>query len=467
MTFLNSAGLLNMGNADAVKNASSTVSTQDFQANQSDEFAQALRKQLQQANKPASTMVPPADAKNKQPVKENQQAQAAQTNNNVKNEPAPKEQPKTNTATAKDKNADDGKTDQNKEVKDQAATAEDAAGVDETALDRKKRLISNLQATDLQATDPTTAGISPWMQSMTAMIAMRQSSGQNVDEQADISSGVGISLPKGEFVVDPEATAIAQQALADKTLAANIPVDAQPATVQVPAAADAKTPVIADSQTAVTDKPAKFSETLDIAKSVADAAHETAITDKAVAQALNADAQIENTNTVTMPVAQALPNSPWLNTAGISQNANVLMSQVATPFGNERWQTAMNQHVLNMVGSGDDVASLTLSPPDLGPIQVVLKVDNQSVNTSFITDNPLVRQALEDGLQDLRDRMESQGLELGQTFVGNGQQAEQHFEQSAKGSGKPAVATAETESAAVATTAVKTRVVRGLVDTFA
>lgn len=462
MTFLNSAGLLNMGNADAVKNASSTVSTQDFQANQSDEFAQALRKQLQQANKPASTMMPPADAKNKQPVKENQQAQSAQTNNNVKNEPAPKEQLKTNTADAKDKNADDGKTDQNKEVKDQAATAEEAAGVDETALDRKKRLITNLQATD-----PTTAGISPWMQSMAAMIAMRQSSDQNVDDQAGISTGVGIPLPKGEFVVDPEATTIAQQALADKTLAANIPVDAQPAAVQVPAAADAKTPVIADSQTAVTDKQAKFSETLDIAKSVAEAVHDTAITDKAVAQALNADAQIENTNTVTMPAAQALPNSPWLNTAGISQNANVLMSQVATPFGNERWQTAMNQHVLNMVGSGDDVASLTLSPPDLGPIQVVLKVDNQSVNTSFITDNPLVRQALEDGLQDLRDRMESQGLELGQTFVGNGQQAEQHFEQSAKGSGKPAVANAETESAAAAPTAVKTRVARGLVDTFA
>ncbi|MEZ0210246.1 MAG: flagellar hook-length control protein FliK, partial [Methylophilus sp.] len=68
MTFLNSAGLLNMGNADAVKTAASSA-PQDFQANQSDEFAQALRKQLQQANKPASTIVPPAD-KNKQSVKE-------------------------------------------------------------------------------------------------------------------------------------------------------------------------------------------------------------------------------------------------------------------------------------------------------------------------------------------------------------------------------------------------------------
>jgi flagellar hook-length control protein FliK len=462
MTFLNSAGLLNMGNAEAVKTAASNA-PQDFQANQSDEFAQALRKQLQQANKPANTIVPPAD-KNKPSVKEPAKAESAQTNN-VKNEaaakePAAKDQPKTNTATAKDKSADDSKTDKSKEIDDQAAAAGEASGIDETALDRKRRLITNLQATD-----PNDPSITPWMQTMTAMIAMRNPSGQSgTDDKAGLNiDGAGLALPKGEFVVDPNATALPEEALADKTLAANIPVSAQPANQT--AAVDTKTPLVTDGQTPVTDKPANFSETLGIAKSTADAVSETVITDKAVAQAMSADIQIENANTVTVPVAQALPNSPWLNTAGISQNANVIMSQVSTPFGNERWQTAMNQHVMNMVGSGDDVASLTLSPPDLGPIQVVLKVDNQSVNTSFITDNPLVRQALEDGMQDLRDRMESQGLQLGQTFVGNGHQAEQHFEQqSAKGNAK---VTAETETVAATQTAVKTTVSRGLVDTFA
>lgn len=460
MTFLNSAGLLNMGKADAVKTAASNA-PQDFQANQSDEFANALRKQLQQANKPANTIAPPAD-KNKQSVKEPANAQSAQANN-VKNEapakePAAKDQPKT--ATAKDKSADDSKTDKSKEVDEQAATAGEASGIDETALDRKKRLITNLQATD-----PNDPSITPWMQNMSAMIAMRNPSGQSgADDKADISEGVGILQSKSEFAVDPEAIAIAKEALADKTSAAST-TDVQPATVQVPAAVDDKTPLVTDGQAAGTDKPAQFSETLGIAKSAADAVSEAVITDKAVAQAINADIQIENANTVTVTAAQALPNSPWLNTAGISQNANVILSQVSTPFGNDRWQTAMNQHVLNMVGSGDDVASLTLSPPDLGPIQVVLKVDNQSVNTSFITDNPLVRQALEDGMQDLRDRMQSHGLELGQTFVGNGHQAEQHFEQqSAKGNGK---ATAETETVAPAQTAVKTTVSRGLVDTFA
>ena len=188
---------------------------------------------------------------------------------------------------------------------------------------------------------------------------------------------------------------------------------------------------------------------------------------RAAAQGRGADAGSALMNNLTQPVAQALPNSPWLSAAGVAESSPVVMSQVATPFGNERWQAAMNQHVMNMVGSGDEVASLTLSPPDLGPIQVVLKVDNQSVNTSFVTDNPLVRQALEDGLQDLRDRMQSQGLQLGQTFIGNGQQAQQHFEQQTPRQASSAHASSqETEAVAAPQTGVRSRAALGLVDTF-
>lgn len=466
MAFLNSASLLNMGAAEAAKKASGNTPVQEIQTNQSDEFAQALRKQLHQAKKSANTIVPPADAKNNQPLKETMHAQSAQAaGNNVKNEPAAKEQPKTTAATAKEKSAD-SEGDQNKTIEDQAATTEAASGVNETAQDRKKRLMTNLQATDPAAT----ASITPWMQSMTAMIAMRNSSAENVATgQADIAIDAAASaLTRGEFTIDPAATELAKQALADQPSGSHIPAEINPNAPQTAVAVDSKIASAADSLTPVTEKPANFSETLDIAKSVADAVRETIATDKTVDSAGNIDILSETSNTVTLPAAQALPNSAWLNAAGVSQTTNVLTSQLSAPFGNERWQTAMNQHVLNMVGSGDDVASLTLSPPDLGPIQVVLKVDNQSVNTSFITDNPLVRQALEDGLQDLRDRMQSQGLELGHTFVGNGQQAEQHFEQqSAKGNGRAAASSAEAEAAALTQTAVRTTVSRGLVDTFA
>lgn len=454
MAFLNSASLLNLGAADAAKKASGNTPVQESQANQSDEFAQALRKQLQQANKPASNPATPAVAKNNPPVKETMHAQSAQESAKLAKKDTPKEQTvakesaKTGAAKADDKNTSSDKTVvANDKVAEEAASTETVAALNETPID-KKRLI-----TDLEATDPAAAGLTPWMQTM---LAMRQPADQTAvrDQTALTSVGDEATLQPAELQLDTAATAV------------TVPADNSPATsVAAEISPQTKT---AGAELPAADRPAQFSETLDIAKSVAEAVRETVAADKAVDRAGNIDMQFETSNTVTQPAAQALPNSPWLSAAGVAQTSNVLMSQVATPFGNERWQTAMNQHVLNMVGSGDDVASLTLSPPDLGPIQVVLKVDNQSVNTSFITDNPLVRQALEDGMQDLRDRMQSQGLELGNTFVGNGQQAEQHFEQqSARGNGRVAEAGADTESATAPQTAVKTRVARGLVDTFA
>ncbi|MGP1717901.1 MAG: flagellar hook-length control protein FliK [Methylophilus sp.] len=455
MAFLNSASLLNMGAADAAKKASSNTPVQEIQANQSDEFAQALRKQLQQANKPASNPATPAVAKNNPPAKETMHAQSAQEaaklakNESNKEQPVSKEPAKTTSAKAGDQKATDKPAAENTTVEDKAATTETVA-LDETPLNIKKRLITNLEATD-----PAEVGLTPWMQTM---LAMRQPSAQNTtgDQAAFTSTVDETALPSAELLLDASATVAPEQA--GNPLTTNVAAGVSP---------EAKTTGIS-SESPAAEKPAHFSETLGIAKSVAEAVQETIATEKAVDRAGNIDIQSETSNTVTLPAAQALPNSAWLNAAGVSQTSNVMMSQVATPFGNERWQTAINQHVLNMAGSGDDVASLTLSPPDLGPIQVVLKVDNQSVNTSFITDNPLVRQALEDGLQDLRDRMQSQGLELGNTFVGNGQQAEQHFEQqSAKGNGRAAASSAEAETAAAPQTAVKTRVARGLVDTFA
>lgn len=170
---------------------------------------------------------------------------------------------------------------------------------------------------------------------------------------------------------------------------------------------------------------------------------------------------------VTLPLSVAMPAAPWANAAGLQANSPVVTGQIAVPFGQERWQAALNQQVMHMVGASDEVASLTLSPPDLGPIQVVLKVDNQSVNTSFVSDNPQVRQALEDGMQDLRLRMESQGLQLGQTFIGNGQQAQQHFAQTASAFAKSDTATDQVHGEVAATESTRVRTTPlGLVDTF-
>lgn len=466
MAFLNSATLLNMG-ADAVKTASANQVSQDAQNNGSDEFAQALRKQMQQSSKPVmpvanKTMADKADTPKPEsaPAASAAEKAPAAQSNTVKSEDSSQK----TAAESGDENAraETSASTEEATTSSAASNTKDPAAVIETAQERKKRLLA-----DLAANDQLPTGISPWMQTM---IAMRPTTAQ-IDSlpKAELSTdGAAVTVDSEQLpVVDSNALALPLSSEAmTKTTAVPMPTTSAVNAGQDDQAADFKQLLAGNAQADTGKEAAGISETQVNAQLMAEATGETGRTTQAFNEMRGADAQADILNLPQQPAAQVLPNSTWLNAAGVAQSSPVMMSQIAAPFGNERWQTAMNQHVMNMVGSGDDVASLTLSPPDLGPIQVVLKVDNQSVNTSFITDNPLVRQALEDGMQDLRDRMQSQGLQLGQTFVGDGQQAQQHFEQQTSRQGGQSVGTLGEADAVVAPQAVKTTVARGLVDTF-
>jgi flagellar hook-length control protein FliK len=137
--------------------------------------------------------------------------------------------------------------------------------------------------------------------------------------------------------------------------------------------------------------------------------------------------------------------------------------------GKAGWDQAISQKVVWMVGAGQQSATLTLNPPDLGPLQVVIHVHNDKADTSFISNNAEVRQALQDGLSNLRDKMSESGLQLGQTSISAGQQSQQQFQQAMQGrqtsqtnntnAGLPMEKTAESSTLV--------RVSNGLVDTFA
>lgn len=457
MAILNAANLLNLG-AEATKPAvaSQTALTQN---NGADAFAQTLRKQMQQSSKPAlpaakTETAKPANAA-QTPTAQSSSGDRAQKTADQQNEAV------SNTAQTTDAAAQEA---------DGKAVAENA--VTETPQERKKRLLAALadtEATAISQTNPdqTTIAISPWMQSM---LAMRPQTGNSETTTASAMSLDVQNAKQGELTmqadVSPLTTSTEMAHSTDKTPPTGI-ASTDPALAQAKDQSKDFKQLLGDTaRTAGPEVPLEMSDTLVNDKLMA-TMQETGADRHAFNQLHGAETQSDLMGTSSaLTAAQPLSSQSWMTTAGVANNTMV-MSQIATPFGNERWQTAMNQHVMNMVSGGDEVASLTLSPPDLGPIQVVLQVDNQSVNTSFVTDNPLVRQALEDGMQDLRDRMQSQGLQLGQTFIGNGQQAQQHFEQQTAQQGSAAVAARqEAETVSAPQTAVRTTTPLGLVDTF-
>lgn len=70
-----------------------------------------------------------------------------------------------------------------------------------------------------------------------------------------------------------------------------------------------------------------------------------------------------------------------------------------------------------MIASGQQTAALTLNPPDLGPLQVVLSVSNDQASASFFAAQADVRHAVEAALPKLREMMNEAGVQLGQTTV--------------------------------------------------
>lgn len=168
----------------------------------------------------------------------------------------------------------------------------------------------------------------------------------------------------------------------------------------------------------------------------------------------------------TMPASlQAVASGPALaaTQAGSSNFIN------ASP-GKSGWDQAISQKVMWMAGEGSvQSATLTLNPPDLGPLQVVIHVNNDQVEAQFMSDNADVRQALQDGLANLREKMNEAGIQLGQTNVSAGGQAQQEFGQAAQGQRAQRMSGGDrdntTETITTRPTAVRSA--NGLVDTFA
>lgn len=156
-------------------------------------------------------------------------------------------------------------------------------------------------------------------------------------------------------------------------------------------------------------------------------------------------------------------------------SAGPVEARIMQPVGTPEWNQAIGQRVLWMVGQEQQSASLTLNPPDLGPVRVVVSVSNNHASANFFSANPDVRQALEGSLPRLREMMEGAGIQLGQAQVGA--EGSGSFQQEPGTSGRTAASRSSdgTESeggslAGVAGTAGSAQPVqvvsKGLVDTF-
>jgi flagellar hook-length control protein FliK len=92
-------------------------------------------------------------------------------------------------------------------------------------------------------------------------------------------------------------------------------------------------------------------------------------------------------------------------------------TNLAPSVGTTAWSQALGEKIVWMATGAQQTASLTLNPPNMGPLQIVLHVSNDQATASFFSAVPEVRQALEAAFPKLREMMNEAGIQLGQATV--------------------------------------------------
>lgn len=136
-------------------------------------------------------------------------------------------------------------------------------------------------------------------------------------------------------------------------------------------------------------------------------------------------------------------------------------SRIDTPVGARGWDAEVGQKVVWMVNRSESRAELTLTPPQMGKVDVTLTMNGEQTNASFVAASPAAREALEQALPRLREILADAGITLGQTSV-NAESPRNGREQ------ETLEARGETRRGEVPAAAPQwTRRGNGLVDTFA
>ena len=172
------------------------------------------------------------------------------------------------------------------------------------------------------------------------------------------------------------------------------------------------------------------------------------------------------TVSVANPQAIAAVSSAALQQ--LAETSAVQSNKLAPQVGSPAWDQALGQKVVWMVQGAQQTATLTLNPPDLGPMQVTLSVSNNQATANFTAHQPEVRHALEAAMPRLREMLNDAGIQLGQSNVSAGNPNQQNAFNEQRQDGRQSGQNISATEPVIHVSAVPVPTVgNGIVDTFA
>jgi len=87
------------------------------------------------------------------------------------------------------------------------------------------------------------------------------------------------------------------------------------------------------------------------------------------------------------------------------------------PITHSEWPTTLGHSLIWAVGEGMQKVEISVSPQDMGPINVHIRIENDKTDVRFTAMHAVTRDALEASIPRLRDLFSQQGLNLSQAQV--------------------------------------------------
>ncbi len=149
-------------------------------------------------------------------------------------------------------------------------------------------------------------------------------------------------------------------------------------------------------------------------------------------QEINTTKLVEQLSGLEKPVTFSNPvNNHPLKTYSSLDSSAAVMNRIEVPVNQPSWGEAVGNRLMMMVNGKMQSANIHLNPAELGPIEIKVKVNQEQATVHFISNNSVVRDAIEEAFPRLKEMFMQNGLSLSDANVSqqSSQQGNQYTNQ--------------------------------------
>ncbi len=139
-----------------------------------------------------------------------------------------------------------------------------------------------------------------------------------------------------------------------------------------------------------------------------------------------------STSTISPSTLSATSPTSSIATSSSSTNANAVNASPLSVLtaSNPQISAQLAQRLVQLVQQGQEQASLRIDPPELGPLELKIRLAQDQLDVQFIAHDALVRERVQDSLPRLRDLLNQQGFNLADANVADSGGQSSAFQQS-------------------------------------